>query len=378
MILVALFTFLSVSAFAGPSLQADPAAAQQANALIDKIQEKKQVIEESDSKQRRILSGLFELNKKIKKSVNHRSQLQGEKSALEESIAILEEKILSLKEQNRQQRIHLAKRLRAIYKHSDQNVVKSLFSATSAADLERNLRILGIVAKKDISDLQAYSLSLKELSLKKSKLSGRLTKLQQTEKKLIVAENNLNSELKLKTKILDNVKKSRTFALSEISKIRNQGAHFNLEDSGVADMLLRPSFQEARGQLPWPVRGKVVQGFGTVKLEKERVSLSHRGTFIAARPSEVVKAVFSGRVAFSGHLPGFDHTVIVDHGDHYYSVYSHLRPNLQVMAGQEIDQGVALGQVAYSDWHNNFGTYFEIRHFSEPYDPTPWMKGTPL
>ena len=47
--------------------------------------------------------------------------------------------------------------------------------------------------------------------------------------------------------------------------------------------------------------------------------------------------MFSGEVAFAGKLPGYGRTAIVDHGDHYYTVYGWLG-SLNVENGEKIQQ----------------------------------------
>ena len=81
-----------------------------------------------------------------------------------------------------------------------------------------------------------------------------------------------------------------------------------------------------------------------------------------------VKSVFAGTVAFVGSLAGYGKTLVIDHGDHYYTVYSHT-DSISVGEGDEVAQNQIIAS-------SGEGLYFEVRHFSEPYDPSSWIKGT--
>ncbi len=166
--------------------------------------------------------------------------------------------------------------------------------------------------------------------------------------------------------------------MGKLKEIRKKSQLISKEDeSGLLDLLFQPSFFEQKGQLPKPIQGSLAQGFGLIKDDFHKVVLSHKGHFYRAPAGTSVKSIFSGTVAFAGTVPGYGKTLIIDHGDHYYTVYSHNK-ELQVHEGESIQQSqvVALSGTAGKELGD--GLYFEIRHFSEPSDPKAWMKGSTL
>ena len=120
-----------------------------------------------------------------------------------------------------------------------------------------------------------------------------------------------------------------------------------------------------------------MQKFGLAKSNDHPYTLNHKGIFISAPQGNPVQTVFEGKVSFAGELPGFGKTLIIDHGDHYYTVYAHAK-DLKVQMGDEVTQSQTVATVGRSLQDNSDGLYFEIRHFSEPYDPQLWMKGLSL
>ena len=84
----------------------------------------------------------------------------------------------------------------------------------------------------------------------------------------------------------------------------------------------------------------------------------------------VVRAVFGGKVAFADRYGAYGRIVILDHGDHYYSVSGNLS-EVDVRLGDEITAGERVGTVG--DDGQGPMLYFEIRHGAETLVPGPWL-----
>lgn len=334
----------------------------------------KKKIEDAELKQRQVLSALYQLNKKIKKIVTEKGDLSQQKAFLEINIRNLSKKVEELEQRSKSQWALLAERLRAIYKLGGPSVARFLFSSKSSASLERNLKIMGIVAARDLEIIKNYRRDLEDLHKKRKTLALRLESLKSVELKIVKQEKQLLYEQDLKNRILDGIRKNKMFALNKINGLREKSLQYNLEDSGLFDLLFKPSFADRKGELPRPLEGVITQKFGLMKGEEHPYTISHKGVFISAAAGSPVKSIFDGKVAFVGSLPGFGTTLIVDHGDHYYSVYSHMQ-DVKVNAGDEIAQSQVIAQVDGKERSGGPGLYFEIRHFSEPYDPQQWTKG---
>jgi septal ring factor EnvC (AmiA/AmiB activator) len=345
--------------------------------LTKDYEETKKSIIEKEERQRQIMSALFQINKKMKKIVTEQTVLNDEKMVLEASTKTIADRILSLEEKMKKQKIDLREKLSAIYKLGGQGVARVIFSSINSADLERNLKILGIIAEKDLASIKEYSATRAELTIKKEKFVHRLKKLKEVSNKIAAQESKLSDENRLKKKILDNLKRSQEFSISKLTDLRDKTMEFGYDDSGLLDLLMRPSFFEKKGHLPSPIKGRVSKNFGIVRDQEHNISWAQKGLVFSAKENSPIKSVFDGTIAFVGKIPGFGHTVIVDHGDHYYTVYGSARA-LEVSEGEEIKQGQIIAWSGTLEDEKTEGLYFEIRHFSEPFDPAPWLKGTPL
>jgi len=360
--------------FVGGSAQAKPKAEQ----LMKEFEKTKITINQDEVKQRKILGALYQINHKMKKIVSEKAELEQEKLAVEGNVKELAVKITELEKLAKSQKSMLRERLSAIYKLGGQGIARLLFSSSSSAELERNLKILGVVAKRDIDLIKDYSKSQRDLEKRKQKLTLRWAHLQKLETKITDKEQKLAEENAVKNKILQKIKTSQKFAMMKIGEIRKKSRQIaSQDDEGLLDLLFQPSFYEQKGQLPRPIQGHLVRGFGLIKNETHDVVVSHKGNFFQAPEGTQVRAIFQGKVAFAGPVPGYGQTLILDHGDHYYSVYSHNK-SLKVKEGEEVEQNQTLALSGSAGAEFGEGLYFEVRHFSEPSDPKLWMKGSIL
>ncbi|MGH7536254.1 MAG: murein hydrolase activator EnvC family protein, partial [Gemmatimonadales bacterium] len=78
------------------------------------------------------------------------------------------------------------------------------------------------------------------------------------------------------------------------------------------------------GRLDWPVEGTVVYRFGRDTLPSGGI-IRWNGVGIAAPVGTPIRAVESGRVRLVGQFGTYGLTIVLEHGNGYYSVYSHLQ-----------------------------------------------------
>jgi murein DD-endopeptidase MepM/ murein hydrolase activator NlpD len=123
-------------------------------------------------------------------------------------------------------------------------------------------------------------------------------------------------------------------------------------------------FQASRGRLLFPVIGRA-----EVRPAR-REGTDGPGLEVHAPLGSAVRAVFAGRVAFADRYGAYGRIVIVDHGEHYYTVNGNLA-SAEVKVGEEISAGERIGSVG--DDGQGPMLYFEIRHGSETIAPGPWL-----
>lgn len=332
-------------------------------------------VSESEQKKRRLVNSIAQLNARIKKYSKEEYSIRQKKMATEESIKILNESIQNLQLEIKDKRSQVRRRLFYMTQFSGKNYLKSLVLSESPSSFERKAHFLTALSKRDIQEVEEYQSLLKDLEGKQFKLLARVESLARLVGEAKSQEAKLVAEISVKQKILESIRAASQFNRKKIAKLRERSRREGLKgDMEFYDLLLNPSFYELKGNLELPVRSaKVEQGFGVFRDASRKISLSHKGIFLSAKESEPVYAVADGNIAFSGMIEGFGNTIIIDHGDHYFSVYSHLS-SIIVGEGQALKANQQMARVGRSSAEFGEGIHFEIRHFSEPQDPSVWVR----
>ena len=128
-----------------------------------------------------------------------------------------------------------------------------------------------------------------------------------------------------------------------------------------------------RGKLNWPVKGELKSEFGKARHREFAAEVFRNGIDIEASAGEEIKAVERGRVVYADRFAGYGKTVIVDHGERYYTIYAHLSEILK-KNGDGVKRGETLGLVGDSDSLSGAGLYFEMRKDGRSIDPVPWFR----
>lgn len=124
------------------------------------------------------------------------------------------------------------------------------------------------------------------------------------------------------------------------------------------------NFRAAKGKLLFPVSGRAEPH------PSRREGLENQALEIRTSLHAPVRATFAGRVAFADKYGPYGKLVILDHGDHYYTVSGNL-DEIDVKIGQDVTAGERIGTVG-DDGHGP-ALYFEVRRGTQAIAATPWL-----
>lgn len=115
----------------------------------------------------------------------------------------------------------------------------------------------------------------------------------------------------------------------------------------------------------WPVRGKVFSYFRELK-----GGAHNRGIDIACAEGDSIKAARSGKVVLASRLPGHAYTVILEHADGFFTVYSH-NAQIMVAVNDQVSRGSKIALPASSG--GKLYAHFEIRKGDKPSNPLYYL-----
>jgi septal ring factor EnvC (AmiA/AmiB activator) len=127
--------------------------------------------------------------------------------------------------------------------------------------------------------------------------------------------------------------------------------------------------------LKLPVKGKIVSLFGEFKNTRYQVLNFRSGIEIQTERGEPIQAVYAGKVLYADWFKGYGNMIIIDHGDHYYTVYAHIEEAFKTN-GDSVETGEVIATVGDTDSISGPKLYFEVRHHGKPLDPMQWIEGS--
>lgn len=364
--------FFQISSLALASIEED-----QLRKIKDGISQEKSLITESEVKKRSILGSLYDINKTLGKLNSEIQTLEKQLRVSKDRIQTQSATIANLEKTRDQEKVWLAQRLRALYKLGLQGYAQMLLSSHSSQEFARNLKFMKIVTEKDAHLLKSYKDNIFRLAQEQLKLRGQVRNFLTTQKTLASSKSKYDAEKQQQFAILNKIDKDKQTHLEALKEWRDAAVKLEekmraIDSHSVLSEISKAAFFEKQGQFRPPVLRKIVQKFGLSVDSKFDTKIFHKGLFFAAHTGDPVMALYNGKVVYSGWVNGFGNTIILDHGDHYYSLYAH---NTEILkkSGENVDQGEIISRAGDTGSLRGPGLYFEIRHFSESLDPLPWL-----
>ncbi len=122
------------------------------------------------------------------------------------------------------------------------------------------------------------------------------------------------------------------------------------------------------GRFLWPVKGKLISGFGP-----KPDGLHNDGLNIAAPKGTAVVAADNGVVAYAGNeLRGFGNLLLLKHSDGWITAYAHL-DKIEVERGATVKRGQVIARVGQTGGVSSPQLHFELRKGSQAVDPSDQM-----
>jgi septal ring factor EnvC (AmiA/AmiB activator) len=219
-----------------------------------------------------------------------------------------------------------------------------------AAKVERTRRAL----EQDLAESRATDDRKVAILHKLDELAAQKAKLELLDEGLIRASGPLEDVDPLRSAQRGPRSGSETLALSVTDRQGRASSEPAGEDTA-------EGFRAMKGRLPLPISSRV-------EIRRvRRPGASGPGIEVVAPSAIAVRAVFAGRVAFADRYDPFGSVIILDHGDHFYTMMGDLG-SVDVRVGDEVSAGARIGAVGPSNV-----LYFEIRRGSTTLDPAPWL-----
>ena len=283
-----------------------------------------------------------------------------------------------------------AKRVTHTYKKGRLSDLEKLLDAKSWRQAVYRAKYIKIISEHDRSLADEIRRNLIEIEAKQTVLERELTDIRKIDKEKLSRKKWLEQRRRVRNKELGNLKRDRqkmSVALNERKKAAQQMESIisRLERERVAriaelerrrkEMALLGSvpFKELKGKLPWPIEGKVISRFGTYQNPNLKTVTENTGIDIHGSEGTEVKSIYDGIVTTVTYIRGYGNTVILDHGDGFYSVYTHVM-DVEVEENSYVNARDIIAHVGDSGSLEGTKLHFEIWGNKDKLNPELWLK----
>jgi len=318
------------------------------------------------------LARLASLEEQIGLTRSYLARLRNQAAARSREIAQVARQIEQTSAEAASRKEALSRRLIAIYKYGQLNPLAALLSTRSVPEVYRKMLYLRWVVRADqrlAAELTQLNL---DLALQRSRLIAAQAELERLQREQLDQQAKLNLAIGAESALLKKIRSEKETGqalqrqLSESTgRLQNLLAGLQRRKENALPQAAS-EFETGKGDLPWPLRGKVIAAFGSQVHPRYKTKTSNLGIDIKAGPSAVVRAVAAGRVAYADQFMGYGNLVIVDHGGGFYTLYANLT-EMSAQVGSEVTAGTQVGVVA--DY-----LHFEIRRDGKAVNPIDWLK----
>ncbi|MFH1627307.1 MAG: peptidoglycan DD-metalloendopeptidase family protein [Pseudomonadota bacterium] len=348
---------------------------EQIKKVESRLSSEKQKLEEVHSQEKGLLAELASLEQEVAEKRSAVNELSQRIHRAKAEISVLKNKLVELKESSGAVEIKISRKLVELYKHTRIGYVRALADVTDISQFWRRIKYLRAVMEEDRIALIRAAEQAQEHQEKISRTEAELTEIRGINSEKNARLTSLRKELEEKVLRLMKIHKEKEFYETAVLELQAAAENLkqtllNIEKKDDYKINQTCHFEAFKGKLPYPLKGRVT---GEQKRFKSAGSGAYKGIIIECAPNSDVKAVFPGKIAFSGTLKGYGEVVIINHGSRFFTVSAHLAAKNK-LEGDAVKEGEVLGKVAGNGSSGGGRLYFEIRRAGKSLNPQEWLE----
>ncbi len=320
--------------------------------------------------------------------------LHAQERKLQLDISEVENQISNLEKQVSFLQNHYARYVVGAYKYGRLSDLELVFSSRSLNQFAVRIEYLQRFSDQRKKDLQRLNTKKELLQEKISLLAEKLDEEQHLITVKSAEEQNLTKKSEERKTLLDVIRKDKKNYRREVERklraakelekfiadlieqdrIRREHEAATPRDKTLVVPPTAPtaSFELQRGKLRWPVavRARIASRFGNQIHPQLKTITQNTGVDISVPNGTDVLSVAEGEIALISWLPSYGNLVIINHGNGYRTVYTHLA-EITVTTGEKVNEGQAIG--TSGDSLSGPMLHFELWHEREKQDPEHWL-----
>jgi septal ring factor EnvC (AmiA/AmiB activator) len=326
-------------------------------------------------KEKNLLGQLSILEKRIEEKKNLLGSLKRKISLSKRDLTDQKEKLKQSELALRTIEDRLNKRLVAFYKYAKRGYMQLLATSTDLEEFRRRIKYLKVIMDEDLllfKQMVAIQLNNKKGMLRITNKIEAIDQMEQAERERLAS---IQKDLDTKVIFLMKIHQEKEFYATVVEELQLAAKDLkktllNLDKKPEKSKKLPTGFAKLRGKLPMPVDGRILKGSTAMGTGLKD---THKGIYIGGPIGAEVKAIFPGRVDFSGWLKGYGQIIVINHGSRYFTLSAHLS-HRDKEKGEMVNKGDVIGLLGQTESLEGPRLYFEIRRKGDTLDPSSWLK----
>lgn len=354
--------------------------------LRQEIAEEERLLQQAAQQEQAKRGRLSDLNRQLSlreelvRTYNRRiEQLVLERDSLQTAIGTLNQELEDLRRDYRDRASHA-------YRYGRQHDAALILSSSSINQMLVRINYLRRFTQERRSRLDGLRATTESLTEKRSEMQRRLVETEvmlgsvdREQENLAGLLNSVRAEIRsiqeeqeTRAETLTEKRTMEQELVDQIQALITASTENRVAGSSAAVAReMTASFEGARGILPWPATGPVLEPFGDIVHPEFGTRTPNPGILIGAGASIEVSAVFSGRVSTIDIIPDMGRFAIIEHGG-FHSVYGNLSL-FYVSEGDQVELGQLIGRSGTDAEPRGETVFFAIFQDGQPVDPQAWL-----
>jgi septal ring factor EnvC (AmiA/AmiB activator) len=371
-LLLAAWLFLSPPSLSHGRSPADPTEKKEQIEKLEKnLNHEREQLLKFDEKEEKLLEELSPLEKEIEEKRRTLKDLEEKVSSTKKDLRENQAKVNQLEQSLKELEDRLGKRLDAFYRYAKRGYIRLLATADGLDTLRKRFKYLRGILGEDLALLQETADLKKQYRDEMSSVEEKLLELDALEKEESARVAEIKADIDKKVVLLMNTHKEKEFLETGVKELELgsqmlKDTLIQIEKRDEKQIEIPSDFANSRGKLPMPVEGRILK-------EGTSSQSGLKGITIEGRPGADVRAVYAGRIDFSGSLKGYGEIVVINHGSRYFTVSAQLAQRKKA-EGEMVKAGDVIGSLGQAPSARQARLYFEIRKGGGNLDPLGWLK----
>ena len=356
--------------------------------LRNEIEATKKRIQSESQKEKSSSKRVINLSEEISLLQRLVKEIDKEEKLLVADIARTESQIIKSEVELDTLRVRYGRRLTKMYKKGQLSNIEKILSSTSWRQAIYRTKYLKIISDLDQKTHNTIRSLLIEIGKQKLNLEGALRKKRRLKKDREVTLTSLRSKKRKEQRELIKIRQSqkelKTYLTEKQAGVKQlEKIIANIQDDIARverearirkqqQALQSKEFPKLKGQLAWPAEGRVITKFGRQWNPKLKTTTENPGVDIKGKPGSEIRTVLGGIVTTITFIRGFGTTIIIDHGNGFYTVYGHVT-NIQTNEDSQVRGGDVIAYMGDSGSINGSQLHFEIWGQGKKLDPEKWL-----